>query len=150
VLDYLDDADDLYFDSVSQIRMENWVKERIALVGDAGYGPGAAVGGGSSLAVVGGYVLAGELAEAMDDPARGLQNYQEALRETVIASRQIALANVKYLMPSNFQIALTFTLGRLLFAAPPAIRRIMPVMPRKAVKGLRAITSLPIRDYSAR
>jgi Na+/pantothenate symporter len=99
---------------------------------------------------VGAYVLAGELAETMDDPTRGIQNYQEALRETVIASRQIAPVNVKSLMPSDFQIALTFTLGRLLLALPPAIRRIIPVMPRKAVKGLRAITSLPIRDYSAR
>jgi 2-polyprenyl-6-methoxyphenol hydroxylase and related FAD-dependent oxidoreductases len=51
-------ADDLFFDSVSQIRMTSWTKGRVALVGDAGYAPSFLSGQGSSLAVVGAYQLA--------------------------------------------------------------------------------------------
>jgi hypothetical protein len=40
------------------------IEERVTLVGDAGYCPGPAVGGSTSLAVIGAYVLAGELARA--------------------------------------------------------------------------------------
>jgi 2-polyprenyl-6-methoxyphenol hydroxylase-like FAD-dependent oxidoreductase len=131
--------------------MESWVKDRIALVGDAGYGPGPAVGGGTSLAVVGAYVLAGALAEAMDDPARGLRNYQSALHDVVMASRQIGPANMKTLVPSsNFEISLSFFFGPLLLALPSAIRRHIPVLSRKATKGLRTTASLPIRNYQAR
>ncbi|UIJ72593.1 FAD-dependent monooxygenase [Aurantimonas sp. HBX-1] len=148
LLEFLDDARDFYFYPISQIHMESWVKDRIALVGDAGYSPAPAVGGGSSLAVSSAYVLAGELAEAMDDPARGLQDYQSALDGVVRASRQIAPAGISSLLPSSeFAISLRFLLGPLLLATPSAIRRIIPVVPRKAVKGLHAIAEIPIGDY---
>ena len=42
----MDAADDFYFDSISQIVMDSWTKGRVTLVGDAGYSPGPAVGGG--------------------------------------------------------------------------------------------------------
>src|ERR671910_105746 len=47
---------------------------RLAFVGDAGYAPGAGVGGGRSLAVVAAYTLARELAAA-GDHAAGFRNY---------------------------------------------------------------------------
>ncbi|GLY84491.1 FAD-dependent monooxygenase [Actinoallomurus iriomotensis] len=55
-------ADDLFFDVVSQIRMPRWSAGRVALVGDAAYAPSFLSGQGSSIALVGAYVLAGELA----------------------------------------------------------------------------------------
>ena len=54
-------ADDLFFDSVSQIRMPSWTKGRVALVGDAGYAPSFLSGQGNSLAVVGACQLAAAL-----------------------------------------------------------------------------------------
>ena len=60
----MDHAADFYFDSISQIQMDSWSKGRVTLVGDAGYCPGPAVGGGTAVAVVGAYVLASELREA--------------------------------------------------------------------------------------
>ena len=77
LLDYLDECRDFYFDSFSQIRMDTWSRGRITLVGDAGYGPAPAVGGGTSLAAVAAYVLARELAEADGDYLVGLRNYRE-------------------------------------------------------------------------
>jgi len=54
-------TDTLFFDSLSQVRLDKWSKGRVVLVGDAAWsaGPG---GGGTGLAMVGAYVLAGELA----------------------------------------------------------------------------------------
>ncbi|MFD4641731.1 FAD-dependent monooxygenase [Lentzea sp. NPDC058436] len=56
-------ADDLFFDTVSQIRMPSWSSGRVALVGDAAYAPSFLTGQGSSLALVGAYVLAGNMAD---------------------------------------------------------------------------------------
>jgi 2-polyprenyl-6-methoxyphenol hydroxylase-like FAD-dependent oxidoreductase len=62
-------ADDLFFDTVSQIRLPRWSSGRVALVGDAAYAPSFLTGQGSSLALVGAYVLAGHLATAPDHTA---------------------------------------------------------------------------------
>ncbi|QUQ67610.1 FAD-dependent monooxygenase [Kutzneria sp. CA-103260] len=61
LLDGLAKTDTLFFDSLSQVRLDKWSKGRVVLVGDAAWsaGPG---GGGTGLAMVGAYVLAGELA----------------------------------------------------------------------------------------
>ena len=69
----MDAADDFYFDSISQIVMDSWSKGRVTLVGDAGYSPGPAVGGGTSIAMVGAYVLAQELGQVGRDFQAGLQ-----------------------------------------------------------------------------
>ncbi|MEU6926483.1 hypothetical protein [Streptomyces sp. NPDC046631] len=55
--------------------MDTWSQGRVTLVGDAGYCPGPAVGGSTSLAVVGAYVLAGELARAGGDHERAFPAY---------------------------------------------------------------------------
>jgi 2-polyprenyl-6-methoxyphenol hydroxylase-like FAD-dependent oxidoreductase len=69
----LENADDLYLDSISTIVMETWTRGRVTLVGDAGYSPGPAVGGGTSLAVVGAYVLASELTSFGGGPGAMLE-----------------------------------------------------------------------------
>lgn len=60
----LDRSEDLYVDRVSQIRMDHWTKGRLALIGDAAYAPSLLAGQGSALALIGAYVLAGELGRA--------------------------------------------------------------------------------------
>ncbi|MFE6614240.1 FAD-dependent monooxygenase [Amycolatopsis sp. NPDC057786] len=56
------DADDLFFDTVSQIHLPRWSSGRVGLVGDAAYAPSFLTGQGSSLALVGAYMLARSLA----------------------------------------------------------------------------------------
>jgi 2-polyprenyl-6-methoxyphenol hydroxylase-like FAD-dependent oxidoreductase len=63
------DADDLFFDVVSQIRQPRWASGRVALVGDAASAPSFLTGQGSSLALVGAYMLAGSLATHPDHVA---------------------------------------------------------------------------------
>jgi 2-polyprenyl-6-methoxyphenol hydroxylase-like FAD-dependent oxidoreductase len=61
VLAGLADAEDVYFDAVSQVMAPRWSHGRAALVGDAAYCPSPVSGMGANLSLVGAYVLAGEL-----------------------------------------------------------------------------------------
>ncbi|MGW3952457.1 FAD-dependent monooxygenase [Streptomyces sp. NPDC004752] len=81
----LRDADDLFFDGVSQIRMPRWSSGRVALVGDAAYAPSFLTGQGTSLALVGAYMLAGSLDDR--DHAAGFAAYEHSTREFVTVNQ---------------------------------------------------------------
>jgi 2-polyprenyl-6-methoxyphenol hydroxylase-like FAD-dependent oxidoreductase len=124
LLEHLDAADDFYLDSISQIRLPSWSHGRITLAGDAGYGPGPAVGGGSSLAVVGAYVLASELAAAGDDVSVAFPAYERALADAVAASRTIGPSVLATLIPrSDLQVWTTAQAMRLLPRLPRFLQR---------------------------
>ncbi|MFC4591621.1 FAD-dependent monooxygenase [Sphaerisporangium corydalis] len=80
-------APDFYFDSVSQIRMTPWSRGRVALAGDAAHCPALLSGQGTTLAMVGAYVLAGELHAAGGDHHRAFARY-EAEHRAVVAKGQ--------------------------------------------------------------
>jgi 2-polyprenyl-6-methoxyphenol hydroxylase-like FAD-dependent oxidoreductase len=83
----LNRANELYFDSVSQIRMQNWSRGRIALVGDAAFCVSLLAGQGSALAMISAYVLAGELAAREGRYQEAFARY-EALLRTYIEIKQ--------------------------------------------------------------
>jgi 2-polyprenyl-6-methoxyphenol hydroxylase-like FAD-dependent oxidoreductase len=89
----MSDAPDLYFDTISQVRLDGWSRGRVALVGDAAYCASPASGQGTSLALVGAYVLAGELAAAGLD--EGPRRYEERMRPFVAANQHLGPANIK-------------------------------------------------------
>ena len=69
----LDHAPTFYFDAITQLQLTSWSRGRVTLAGDAGYCPGPAVGGSTSLAVLGAYVLGGEAGAGGGRPHRGVQ-----------------------------------------------------------------------------
>ncbi|MFC8385258.1 FAD-dependent monooxygenase [Nocardia sp. NPDC057272] len=76
----LAEFDDIYLDSISQVRMNGtYTRGRVALIGDAAYGNTLA-GFGTGLAVVGAYVLAGELASAAGDHVTAFANYDRIMK----------------------------------------------------------------------
>ena len=75
-----------YFDAITQLELTSWSRGRVTLVGDAGYCPGPAVGGSTSLAVYGAYVLAGEIAKAGGDPAAAFAGYEA--HDDAVGARQ--------------------------------------------------------------
>jgi 2-polyprenyl-6-methoxyphenol hydroxylase-like FAD-dependent oxidoreductase len=95
------EAPDFYFDSVSQVRLDSWSAGRVALVGDAGYCPSPLSGQGSSLALVGAYVLASELRAADGDYRDAFAGYQRRLRDFVERNQQIATGNAKRFTPTS-------------------------------------------------
>ncbi|WP_432035948.1 FAD-dependent monooxygenase [Streptomyces cucumeris] len=95
MLEYMWGAPDFHFDSVSQIRMDSWTRGRVALLGDAGYCGSPMSGQGTSMALVGAYVLAGELKAAHGDHTTAFAAYERELRTYVTAHQDFALANKK-------------------------------------------------------
>ena len=86
----LDRAEALYFDSVSQIRMQNWSRGRIALVGDAAFCVSLLAGQGSALAMISAYVLAGELATTHGQYQLAFGRYETLLRSYIAAKQGAA------------------------------------------------------------
>jgi 2-polyprenyl-6-methoxyphenol hydroxylase-like FAD-dependent oxidoreductase len=87
----------MYFDSISRVRAPRWTKGRVALLGDAAWG--VTLGGmGVGTAVVGAYVLAGELARG--DHQAALAAYEQRMRG--YAGRwQKGASPGQFLAPSN-------------------------------------------------
>ena len=77
VLKEMHNADDFYFQATDQVRMDKYAFERVALLGDAGY---AVMGMGTSAAIYGGYILAGEITTSPNDVPAALQRYEAAMR----------------------------------------------------------------------
>lgn len=95
ILAALDDCTELYFDRVSQIRMDArpglWTENRVTLVGDAASCVSLLAGQGSALAMVAAYLLAGELAQASGDYGRAFGRYQERFAPFVRNKQRAAL-----------------------------------------------------------
>jgi 2-polyprenyl-6-methoxyphenol hydroxylase-like FAD-dependent oxidoreductase len=139
----MDTTDDFYFDSISQIGMDHWCTGRVALAGDAGYSPGPAVGGGTSLAVVGAYVLAQELGRAGEEYAAGFRAYEDRIRELVRRSRGIGPTSMKALIPRTpLQVRLAPQLMRLASRLPTRLQRLASLQGTPAA-ALRAVQLEP-------
>lgn len=80
ILRSMDRIEGIYFDRVSQIRMERWSKGRIMLIGDAAACVSLLAGEGTGLAMAEAYVLAGELGRAGDDYREAFRRYEQRLR----------------------------------------------------------------------
>jgi mycothiol S-conjugate amidase len=96
-------AEDLYFDAMTQIRMDTWSKGRIALVGDAAYCAAPTSGRGTSQALIGAYVLAGELAASEGDHQVAFAAYESALREYVAGNQEIGVQGSQYVFTQPTQ-----------------------------------------------
>ncbi|WP_327142921.1 FAD-dependent monooxygenase [Nocardia sp. NBC_01327] len=92
---------DFYFDSVSQIHLEHWSQGRIALVGDAAYSPSPLSGQGTSMALVGAYVLAGELNAAHGDHTVAFGNYQTRMAEYVDLNLTLGWNNANQMVAAD-------------------------------------------------
>jgi 2-polyprenyl-6-methoxyphenol hydroxylase-like FAD-dependent oxidoreductase len=79
ILAEMENAKDVYFDRVSQIRMDRWTKGRTALIGDAAACVSLMAGEGTGLAMTEAYVLAGELLECGGDHSAAFARYQDRM-----------------------------------------------------------------------
>jgi 2-polyprenyl-6-methoxyphenol hydroxylase-like FAD-dependent oxidoreductase len=93
-------APDFFFDSLGQVRMPHWTRGRVALVGDAGYCATPLTGLGTSLALVGAYVLAGELGAA-DDHRAAFDRYEQIMRPYVERSQKLPPGGVSGYAPRS-------------------------------------------------
>ncbi|KAG9192548.1 FAD/NAD(P)-binding-like protein [Alternaria panax] len=82
-------ADDFYMQQIAQVKMDTWHQGRVALVGDAAYCPSPISGVGTGAAIVGAYVLAGEVSRNQDDIPTALANYERVAREYVDKAQKL-------------------------------------------------------------
>ena len=97
ILSYLDDAPDFYLDQVAQVVMNRWSSGRVVLLGDAAFSASPMSGAGTGLALVGAYLLAGELAAADWDPTAGFAGYEQRMRAYVEDNQEIGRMHVQML-----------------------------------------------------
>ncbi|MEV5538223.1 FAD-dependent monooxygenase [Saccharopolyspora shandongensis] len=93
LLSAMAEAPDFYFDVMSQIHMDRWTTGRVALVGDAGYCASVLSGQGTSLALVGAYVLAEELGRPGIDHTSAFGAYERRMRPFVALNQALATEN---------------------------------------------------------
>ena len=82
VLKGMMEAEDFYASEMVQVKPPTLYKGRFVMVGDAGYAPGP-TGGGTSLAIAGAYLLAGEVGKHKGNLAAGLSGYEEQMRSII-------------------------------------------------------------------
>ncbi|MFJ4651633.1 FAD-dependent monooxygenase [Nocardia sp. NPDC088792] len=101
ILDTMADAPDFYFDEVARIRMPEWSQGRVVLLGDAACCGSPMTGMGTALALIGAYLLAGEIATTPDDFERAFTRYEELLRPLVTAVQKGTEGQVRLRHPET-------------------------------------------------
>lgn len=130
ILDAMNASDDLYFDAVSQVHMDQWYSGRVALLGDACFCPSLLAGQGSALAMAGAYLLAGELDAAGGDYTVALQRYQTRFKPFIDAKLKGALRSAGWFAPrTKLGVLMRTQVTRLMNA---------PLISKWMVKGLFA------------
>jgi 2-polyprenyl-6-methoxyphenol hydroxylase-like FAD-dependent oxidoreductase len=141
LLDRMDEADDFYFDSSSQVLMDSWSSGRVVLLGDAAFCASPSSGQGTSLAVVGAYILAGELAASAGDYAAAFREYERRMRPWVKATQKMGRDNIKRFAADNrFQLWLQHQAMRML-----------PYVPGKKLfmrRMIKVLNGIGVPDYS--
>lgn len=139
LLAQLDDAPDFYFDSCSQVLLDSWTRGRIALFGDAAFCASPVSGQGTSMAVVGAYILAGELAAAGGDHAAGLRAYERRMRDWVLVTQKMGRANAGTLQPKS----------KFALRARIVGMRLLPYLPQSLLlRGFdKVINGIEVPDY---
>jgi 2-polyprenyl-6-methoxyphenol hydroxylase-like FAD-dependent oxidoreductase len=129
-------AREFYLDSISRVTMDRWTSGRVALLGDAAYGN--TLGGfGTGLAVVGAYVLAGELSRADGDHTVAFARYEESFRRYAQVSQKV---NAGTLLAPKTRLGMR--LRNLLFSTSFLFAPLMKLLDRFA-------TDIDLQDYAA-
>jgi len=115
LLDALEATDDLYFNTISRAKVPHWSVGRVVLLGDAA--GGVSIGGmGTGSAIVGAYVLAGELLASPDDHAAAFSRYQSRVEPYAAEGANNGESSGKFLAPAS---RLGLTLRNAMFNFPP-------------------------------
>ncbi|WP_225800388.1 FAD-dependent monooxygenase [Streptomyces sp. NK15101] len=146
LLGHAAEADDFYLDSMSLVRMDRWSKGRVVLLGDAAHCASPASGQGTGLALVGAYVLAGELARAGGDHTVAFARYERHMRPGVERNQKMAEGFVKEMVVDRkWKIALRMFMVRTLPKTP--WKNLIAKKIRDEIQA--AAAAVPVEDYAA-
>jgi 2-polyprenyl-6-methoxyphenol hydroxylase-like FAD-dependent oxidoreductase len=100
LVDSLQHADGFYFDEMSQVTLPRWSAGRVVLLGDAAFGPSPLSGQGTSLALIGAYLLAHQLGDGGDVSA-ALSGWEASFRANVAENQRLAAKGMSALLPAS-------------------------------------------------
>lgn len=151
IIEAISTAEGMYFDEMSQVRMPTWSAGRVCLAGDAAHCPTLVTGAGTSLAMIGAYLLAGELHAAAGEHERAFAAYERRLRPEVTKAQRGTAQGIATIMPgSNAAIRRRDLLARLAFLQVGLARLTRPFSRRpelpdyeSAVSAVSAVSSPP-------
>ena len=147
LMELMPTASDWYFDKAAQINMPRWSQGRVVLVGDAAYCASPMSGQGTSLALIGAYVLAGELAATSGDCLRAFAEYENAMRPFVEANQALGLRSSKIMLSGKNKSVSGWLLKQFM--------RIMPgpvlewIINRSTERIREAANAISLKDYSS-
>jgi 2-polyprenyl-6-methoxyphenol hydroxylase-like FAD-dependent oxidoreductase len=124
LLPRLREAPAIYFDPVTQIKLDGWYKNRVALVGDACQCLTLLAGQGASMAMAGAYILASELKKAEGDNRVAFQAYQDHMMPEVRERQQKAEKLAGSFVPKN-RLAIWVTILFLKLSFLPGFRSLL-------------------------
>jgi 2-polyprenyl-6-methoxyphenol hydroxylase-like FAD-dependent oxidoreductase len=143
IISELDGVQDFYFGPMSQVQASTWSKGRLVLLGDAAHCPTPFTGKGTALALVGAYVLAGEI-RACSNHLEAFQRYERILRPYVersqreLSPRLVRLMHVK----TRFGIAIARILQRMFGSA--LVQKLLTPNPAARARNIEKDFALPI------
>ncbi|SEF21052.1 2-polyprenyl-6-methoxyphenol hydroxylase [Amycolatopsis pretoriensis] len=140
------EAGDFYFDPVCQIVMDRLSAGRVTLLGDAGYCPSPASGQGTSLALAGAYVLAGELAAAAGDHTVAFAAYEREMRPYIEKNQALAKTALRGIIPQSRAFAWFNTRMIKLMPYLPGRNRVLEQMARPIRE---AANALVLKDFTS-
>jgi 2-polyprenyl-6-methoxyphenol hydroxylase-like FAD-dependent oxidoreductase len=140
-------APDFYFDVAAQISMPRWSQGRVVLVGDAGYCASPLSGQGTSLALIGAYVLAGELAAGAGAYQTAFDQYEKELRPFVMLNQALGIKSANLMKSKEGKGALTWLLEQVLRFAPG---RVLEFFINRSTRRIhQAANAIALKDYSS-
>jgi len=147
LMELMPTASDWYFDKAAQIVMPRWSQSRVALVGDAAYCASPMSGQGTSIAIIGAHVLAGELAAASGDCLRAFAEYENAMRPFVEANQALGLKSSKRMLSGENKSVSGWLLKQFMRILPgPVLEWIINRSTERITKAANAIS---LKDYSS-
>src|SRR5262249_31820329 len=138
LLELMPQASDWYFDIGAQVDMTEWARGRVVLVGDAAYCASPMSGQGSSLALIGAYVLAGELVAAGGDHEAAFAEYDRVMRPFIAVNQALRTESPQFRTRDPA-------------AAPVELsgRETESVIDRSTERIADAANAITLKDYSA-
>ncbi|MEV6426741.1 FAD-dependent monooxygenase [Nocardia sp. NPDC051463] len=101
VLSAMATTPDFYFDELARVDMPSLTAGRVTLLGDAGFCGSPMTGMGTAMAIVGAYVLAGEIAATPDDLAGALARYEIVVTPFLAKAKELPGGGIKMMLPTS-------------------------------------------------
>ncbi|KAI2936351.1 hypothetical protein CBS63078_862 [Aspergillus niger] len=124
----MEEADDFYCERMGVVNLDSWSRGRVVLVGDAAYCPSAMTGMGTPCAMVGAYILAGEIGNrcakgigSKEDIAEAFKTYEDKLKPFMLNVQKGLMDDHDYMsrLPSS---TMGITIVYILFAIASFLR----------------------------